>query len=157
MRYVFNLKQFTPVLAGPVVIRLLALLFVSGLISCVTFIIEPLLLSGCINIRASYAWEDICTCHTWEMKTHSVSVCLPPTSKACSLAERSERLSGKDSSLWSPDLSGSSRISVCPGILNMHTGTEHSKGMTRVPEEEKGKKMWQWWPHWCPTIPAFHP
>lgn len=82
------------------------------------------------------------TFHTGEIKmcmlctfclTHSLCLSVS-NSKACSLAERSGRLCGKDSSLWSPDLSGSSRISIWPRILNMHTETEHTEGLTWVPE-----------------------
>lgn len=79
-------------------------------------------------------------------------------SKPCSLAERSDRLSGEDSSVWSPGLSGSSAISVWTGILNMHTETHWTHWEGKSDLITRGvKKSRQWWHHWFPTTPAFLP
>lgn len=84
------------------------------------------------------------------------SVCLCPTVNPVFWQRGvSEHLSGDDSSVWSPDLSGSSAISVWTRILNMHSETPWEEKVTWVPEG--GEKSWLWWYHWFATIPAFHP
>lgn len=77
----------------------------------------------------------------YSCQTLRLTLCLcVPNSKSCLLAERREHLAGKDSSPWSPDLSGSSRISVWPRIPNMYTETEHTRGRLESRRGEKKKK-----------------